>query len=61
MAWSGISGGGASPVYINTVINLGAGLNGQPIKLRFRMGSDEAVAAPGARVDGLSITGGSCP
>jgi hypothetical protein len=60
-AWSGTSGGGASPVYIDTVINLGAALNGQAIKLRFRMGTDEAVAAPGARVDGLSITGGSCP
>ena len=60
-AWSGISGGGASPVYIDTVITLGPAVNGQPIKLRFRMGTDEAVAAPGARVDGLSITGGSCP
>ena len=56
MAWSGNSGG-----YINTVINLGSSLNGTTIKLRFRMGSDEAVAAPGARVDGLVITGGSCP
>ena len=56
MAWSGDSGG-----YINTVINLGAGLNGQSIKLRFRMGTDEAAGALGARVDTLSITGGSCP
>jgi hypothetical protein len=56
MAWSGNSGG-----YINTVINLGAGLDGQTIKLRFRMGTDETVAAPGVRIDGLSTTGGSCP
>jgi len=56
LAWSGDSGG-----YINTVLNLGAGLNGQTIKLRFRMGTDETVAAPGVRIDGLSITGGSCP
>jgi hypothetical protein len=56
MAWSGDSGG-----YINSVINLPASFNGQTIKLRFRMGSDEAVAAPGAHVDGLSITGASCP
>jgi hypothetical protein len=56
MAWSGDSGG-----YINTVINLGSSLNGQTIKLRFRMGTDELTAAPGARVDGLSIAGGSCP
>lgn len=56
MAWSGDSGG-----YINTVINLGAGLNGQTIRLRFRMGTDEAVAAPGVRIDTISIVGGSCP
>jgi hypothetical protein len=56
MAWSGNSGG-----YIDTVINLPASFNGQTIKLRFRMGTDEAVAAPGARVDDLSINGGACP
>jgi bacillopeptidase F (M6 metalloprotease family) len=55
-AWSGDSAG-----YINSVINLGGGLNGQTIKLRFRMGTDEAVAAPGVHVDGLVVTGGSCP
>jgi hypothetical protein len=56
MAWSGNSGG-----YIDTSINLPASLNGQTIRLRFRMGTDEAVAAPGARVDGLFITSASCP
>ena len=60
-AWCGISGGGTSAVYINSVINLPASFNGQTLKLRFRMGSDEAVAAPGAHVDGLSITSASCP
>jgi hypothetical protein len=59
MAWSGISGGGASPVYINTSINIPS-LSGT-IKLRFIMGTDEAVAAPGARVDGLVVTNASCP
>ena len=61
MAWSGTSGGGVSPVYIDTVINLGAALNGTTIKLRFRMGTDEAVAAPGVHVDSLTLTGGACP
>jgi len=56
MAWSGNSGG-----YIDSVINLPASFNGQTIKLRFRMGSDEAVSMPGVHVDGLSITGASCP
>jgi hypothetical protein len=56
MAWSGNSGG-----YIDTVINMGPNLTGQTVTLRFRMGSDEAVAAPGVRIDNLSITGASCP
>jgi hypothetical protein len=55
-AWSGNSGG-----YINTVINLPASFNGQSIKLRFRMGTDEAVAASGVRIDTLNITGSTCP
>jgi hypothetical protein len=56
MAWSGNSGG-----YIDTVISLGPNLNGQTVTLRWRFGSDEAVAAPGWRIDGLQITGASCP
>ena len=55
MAWSGNSGG-----YIDTVINLGPNLAGQTITLRFRFGSDEAVAAPGWRVDTMTITDGVC-
>jgi hypothetical protein len=55
-AWSGSSGG-----YIDTVINMGPNLNGQTIILRFRMGTDEAVGAPGWRFDTMSITGASCP
>jgi hypothetical protein len=56
MAWGGNSGG-----YINTVVNLGPNVNGQTIKLRFRMGTDEAVGAPGVHIDTLSFTGASCP
>ena len=56
LAWSGNSGG-----YIDTVINLGPNLNGLTCTLRWRFGSDEAVAAPGWRIDGLSIMGASCP
>ena len=56
MAWSGSSGG-----YINTVVDLGPNVNGQTITLRFRMGTDEAVVAPGWNVDTISISGGSCP
>ena len=55
LAWSHDSGG-----YIDTVINMGPNLAGQTATLRFRMGTDEATAAPGVRIDNISITGGSC-
>ena len=56
MAWSGNSGG-----YINTVVNLGPNVIGQTIKLRFRLGTDQALAVGGWRIDTISITGGACP
>lgn len=55
-AWSGDSGG-----YIDSVINLGPNLNGQTVTLRWRIGTDEAVGAPGWRVDTVVLTGASCP
>ena len=55
MAWSGSSGG-----YIDTTINLGPNLAGQTVTFRFRMGTDEAVLAPGWRIDNLVFTGASC-
>jgi hypothetical protein len=56
MAWSGNSMG-----YINTLINMGPNLAGQTVTLRFRMGSDGFVGAPGVHIDNISITGASCP
>jgi hypothetical protein len=56
MVWGGNSGG-----YIDTVINMGPNLAGQTITLRFRMLTDEAVAAPGVHIDNLVFTGASCP
>ena len=56
MAWTGDSGG-----YVNTVVQLGPNLNGLTVTLRWRFGSSEAVAAPGWRIDNLSIAGASCP
>lgn len=50
MAWSGSSCG-----YVCTVANLGAVLNGQTIRLRFRMGSDNSVASTGWRVDTIQV------
>jgi hypothetical protein len=54
-AWSGDSGG-----YINSEINLPASFEGQTIKIQFRIGTDEAVAAPGIHIDGFQVIGGSC-
>jgi hypothetical protein len=56
MAWTGNSNG-----YIDTVINLGPNLVGQTVTFRFRMVSDEAVAAPGVHIDNLVFTGAVCP
>ena len=56
MVWGGDTGG-----YIDTVINLGTNLIGQTVTFRFRMVSDEAVAAPGVHIDNLVFTGTSCP
>jgi len=55
MAWCGDSNG-----YLTTVVNLGSNVNGQTIRLRFRMGTDEAVAAPGWHIDTISVDG-ACP
>jgi hypothetical protein len=42
-------------------LTLGAILNGQTIKLRYRVGTDEAEAAPGASFDTITSTGVSVP
>ena len=54
IAWSGSSGG-----YINTVVNLGPNVTGQTIKLRFRLGTDQALAVGGWRIDTIAIMGAS--
>src|SRR6185436_19408785 len=51
-AWTGNSGG-----YINSAVNLGPFVNGQTIKLRFRMGADNSVSAAGWRIDTITTTG----
>jgi len=56
MAWGNTSNG-----YITTTVNLGSILNGQNVKFRFRMGTDEASTGPGWRIDTLSLTNASCP
>jgi hypothetical protein len=51
-AWSGNSGG-----YITTVVNLGPNVNGQTIKLKFRMASDTSGAGVGWRIDTIAFSG----
>jgi HYR domain-containing protein len=54
MAWSGNSSG-----FITTTANLGPNVNGQTIKLRFRLASDCNVAGTAWRIDTLTVTNGS--
>ena len=51
--WSGVSGG-----FVTTTVNLPASGVGQPVKLRWRMGSDNSVTHAGWRVDNVTIAGG---
>ena len=44
--------------FVTTTVNLPASGIGQPVKLRWRMGSDVSVTHAGWRVDSVSITGG---
>jgi Subtilase family len=62
--WTGLSGGTtAAPTYLTTVVNLPASTTGQNIRLKWRMGSDELIAAagtqPGLRIDNIAVTDAS--
>jgi hypothetical protein len=50
--WSGVSSG-----FVTTTVNLPAAGAGQPVKLRWRMGSDSSVSHTGWRVDNVVISG----
>lgn len=54
-AWSGTSG-----IFGTTTVNLPAASFGQPTRLKFRMGSDNSVAAVGWRVDNFSVSQPAC-
>jgi Carboxypeptidase regulatory-like domain/FG-GAP-like repeat len=64
-AWSGISGVGTAPVYIDTVVNLPASLNGQSVKFRWVFATDTGTAKTGVHVDDVKIFGArqcnTCP
>ena len=52
-AWSGSSGG-----YIDTVITLPASLNGQNVRFRWVLGTDDSVTVEGVRIDNVQVLGG---
>jgi len=53
MAWEGNSNG-----YIDTEVTLPASLNGQSVRFRWLMGSDNGVAGVGVWVDDVQVLGG---
>jgi len=60
-AWTGLSGGTtAAPTYLNTVVNLPNAAAGKDIRLKWRVGADDTVAAggtaPGQRIDNLVVS-----
>lgn len=54
-AWTGSSGG-----FITTTVNMPPASAGQPCTLKFRMGSDNSVAAVGWRVDDFTVSQPTC-
>ena len=52
--WSGVSGG-----FVTTTVNLPPSGVGQPVKLRWRMGSDTLVGHTGWRIDTVRVASGS--
>ncbi|PYJ10943.1 MAG: hypothetical protein DMF06_04410, partial [Verrucomicrobia bacterium] len=64
LAWSGVSAGSASgPVYITTTVNLPAAANGQDIRLKWRLATDNinfAITGAGVRIDSIILTPTRC-
>lgn len=57
-AWSGISGGGATPVWIQTTVSL-ADFTGSSVQFRFRFGSDSSIADVGWWIDDIQVPAAS--
>jgi hypothetical protein len=53
-AWTGVSGGGASPAWIQSTVSL-ADFVGQTLQLRFRFASDSSVADVGWWIDDIQV------
>jgi len=57
IAWVGISGGGTTPVYVDTLVNLPASLNGRSVKFRWVMGTDDNTGKVGVYIDDVKVFG----
>ena len=56
-AWCNASAG--YPAYLSTVVNLPAAAAGQPVQLRWRVGTDTSTGAAGQNIDSILVLDGS--
>ncbi|MFN9730691.1 MAG: hypothetical protein ACK59M_09550 [Pseudomonadota bacterium] len=57
-AWAGVSGGGTTPVWIQTAVSL-ADFTGRSVQFRFRFGSDSTVGDVGWWIDDIQVPAAS--
>jgi len=58
-AWAGTSAG--YPAFASRTIDFGTALDGQTVRLRFRLGTDAAVGSFGFELDDVAVTGAGTP
>jgi MYXO-CTERM domain-containing protein len=56
-AWTGLSAGYANNQFVNVNLDLGTKVAGKTVKVRFRLGTDEGVGAPGWDIDDIAFGG----
>jgi len=56
-AWAGTSTGYANNQFANVKLDLGTKVAGKTVKIRFRVGTDDATGAPGWDIDDVALTG----
>ncbi|HMI89219.1 MAG TPA: M36 family metallopeptidase [Polyangiaceae bacterium] len=56
-AWAAVSAGYATNQFVNVSLDLGTKVAGKKVKVRFRVGTDEATGAPGWDIDDIAFGG----
>jgi fungalysin metallopeptidase (M36) len=56
-AWAGQSAGFANNQFVNVNLDLGTKVAGKAVKVRFRIGTDDGVGAPGWDIDDIAFGG----